>query len=249
MAELKIPTETIELPSKGLVYPKENPLSSGKIEMRYMTAKHEDILTNVNYLKQGIVFDKLLQSLIVSKINFNDLIVGDKDAILVAARILGYGKDYRIKYTNPNTDEQEEVTVDLTEIKERQIDYSLLNNKNEFSYTLPNSGNQVTFKLPTHQDEKLIEDDIKANKKLNISSQVTSKLKRTILSVNGDTDPKAIRNFVDEYLLSSDSRALREYMKTVSPGPDMTFTFVGSDGYIEEGVEIPIGFSFFYPEL
>jgi hypothetical protein len=249
MAELKIPTETIELPSKGLVYPKENPLSEGKIEMRYMTAKHEDILTNANYMKQGIVFDKLLQSLIVSKINFNDLIIGDKDAILVAARILGYGKDYQIKYENPSTGEEEDYNIDLTEIKERAVDYSLFDNKNEFSFTLPSSGDEITFKLITHADEKRIEEDIKANKKLNISSNITSKLKASILSVNGDTSQKTIRMFVDEYMLSTDSRALRDYMKKVSPGPDMTFTFVGSDGYIEEGVEIPIGFSFFYPAL
>jgi hypothetical protein len=249
MAELKIPTETIELPSKGLVYPKDNPLSEGKIEMRYMTAKHEDILTNANYMKQGIIFDKLLQSLIVSKVNYNDIIIGDKDAILVAARILGYGKDYRIKYMNQNTQEEEDYTVDLTAIKDKEIDFSQLKNKNEFTYVLPNSGNEVTFKLLTHSDEKKIEEDVKANKKLNISSQITSKLKHSIVAVNGDKDPKSIRSFVDEYLLASDARALRDYMKEVSPGLDMTFTFVGSDGYVEEGVEIPIGFSFFYPSL
>lgn len=249
MAELKIPTEIIELPSKGLVYPKDNPLSSGKIEMRYMTARHEDILTNSNYMKQGIVFDKLLQSLIVSKINYNDLIIGDKDAILIAARILGYGKDYKITYTNPSTGEEEPVTIDLTEIKEKNVDYSLFNNTNEFKYTLPSSGDEITFKLITHADEKKIDDDIKANMKLNISSNITSKLKHSILAVNGDASQKTIRTFVDEYMLSTDSRALREYTREITPGLDMRFTFVGSDGYIEEGVEIPIGFSFFYPAL
>jgi hypothetical protein len=94
MTELNFPTEIIELPSKGLVYPKGNPLSSGKVEMKYMTAKEEDILTNQSYIQEGTVLDKLLQSLIISKINYNDLIVGDKNALLVASRILGYGKDY-----------------------------------------------------------------------------------------------------------------------------------------------------------
>jgi len=249
MAELKIPTETIELPSKGLVYPKDNPLSEGKIEMRYMTAKHEDILTNTNYMKQGILFDRLLQSLIVTKVNYNDIIVADKDAILIAARILGYGKDYKIKYFNPNTEEQEDFNIDLTAIKDKEVDYSIFKNKNEFTYTLPNSGNEVTFKLLTHEDEKRIDDEIKTNKKLNISSQITSKLKHSILAVNGDREAKAIRSFVDEYLLASDARALRDYIKDITPGLDMTFTFIGSDGYIEEGVEIPIGVNFFYPAL
>jgi general stress protein 26 len=249
MAELKIPTETIELPSKGLVYPKDNPLSEGKIEMRYMTAKHEDILTNSNYMKQGVVFDKLLQSLIVTKINYNDLILGDKDAILVAARILGYGKDYRITYKNQNTGEDEDYTIDLSEIREKELDEDLFTGKNEFTYTLPTSGDEITFRLTTHGDEKKIEDDINANKKINISSNITSKLKQNIVAVNGNSETKTIRTFVDEYMLSADSRALREYMKKITPGLNMTFTFVGSDGYTEEGVEIPIGFSFFYPSF
>ena len=86
--KFKFPTEIVELPSKGLLYPKDNPLSSGKIEMKYMTAKEEDILTNQNYIRQGIVLDKLMQALIVSKCNYDDLIVGDKNAIMVASRIL-----------------------------------------------------------------------------------------------------------------------------------------------------------------
>ena len=106
----EFPTEIIELPSKGIVYPESNPLSSGKIEMKYMTAFHEDILTNQNYIKQNIVLDKLLQSLIVSKINYNDLLLGDKNALLVAARILGYGKDYTFKYIN------QEFIIDLSKL-------------------------------------------------------------------------------------------------------------------------------------
>ena len=99
MAEFKFPTEVIDLPSKGIVYSKENPLSSGKVEMKYMTAKEEDILTNQSYIQKGVVLDKLLKSLIVDKkINIDDLIVGDKNALLVGSRILGYGKDYDVTY-------------------------------------------------------------------------------------------------------------------------------------------------------
>ena len=93
-----LPTEKVELPSKGLLYSEDNPLSSGKIEMKYMTAKEEDILTNQNYIKQGTVLDKLLQSLIVSKINYDDLIIGDKNALFIAARSLVYGGNYTFEY-------------------------------------------------------------------------------------------------------------------------------------------------------
>ena len=115
MSELKFPTEQVELPSKGLVYPKDNPLSSGTVEMRYMTAKEEDILTNQNYIKDGTVIDRLLKALIVTKINYDDLVVGDKNAIMIAARILGYGKDYTFKHND------EEITVDLSELDQRFI--------------------------------------------------------------------------------------------------------------------------------
>ena len=149
MAELKIPTETVSLPSKGLLYPKESPLSSGKIEMKYMTAKEEDILTNANFLRQGTVIDKLLQALIITPINYDELLIGDKNAILIAARVLGYGKDYTFTYNN------REVTVDLSQLNEKQLNESLFTaGVNEVSFSLPKSGNVVTFKLLTHGDEK-----------------------------------------------------------------------------------------------
>ena len=97
-SKFKFPTEIVELPSKGLIYPKDNPLSSGKVEMKYMTAKEEDILTNQNYITKGIVLDKLIESLLVTKVNYNDLINGDKNALLIASRVLGYGKDYEFRY-------------------------------------------------------------------------------------------------------------------------------------------------------
>jgi hypothetical protein len=93
MAEFKFPTEEVELPSKGLLYPENNPLRSGKVEIKYMTAKEEDILSNASFIQKGIVLDKLLESVIVSKININDLVIGDKNAVLIATRILGYGKN------------------------------------------------------------------------------------------------------------------------------------------------------------
>jgi hypothetical protein len=96
--KFKFPTEMVDLPSKGLIYPEDSPLAEGKIEMKYMTAREEDILTNQAYIKQGTVLDKLLQSLIITKINYDDLILGDKNALFIAARVLGYGKDYTFEY-------------------------------------------------------------------------------------------------------------------------------------------------------
>ena len=234
------PTEIVELPSKGLIYPKDNPLSSGKIEMKYMTAKEEDILTNQSYIQDGTVLDKILQSLIISKINYNDLIVGDKNALLVASRILGYGSEYTFNYRG------KEYTIDLSTLDNKSFDESLITpGENEFNYTLPSSGTKLTFKILTSADDKKIDAEIKGIKKVNknASPELTTRLKYLITSVNGDRETKTIRDFVDNYLLARDSRALREYIKQIQP--DINLNFTDDSG---EEVAIPINLSFFWPD-
>lgn len=247
MTEFKLPTEVVELPSKGLIYPKDNPLSSGKIEMKYMTAKEEDILTNQNYIKQGTVLDKLLESLIVSEINYNDLITGDKNALLVAARILGYGKDYSFKYID-NNGLDAEGNVDLSELEDKYLDPSHLSNEgiNEFSFTLPHSGNEITFKLLSHGDEKAIDKEVAGLKKVSggIAPESTTRLKYLITSIGGDREKKTIREFVDKYMLARDSRALREEYRRIAPDIELTFYPEGA----EEGIPIPITLTFFWPD-
>jgi len=242
MAEFELPTEIVELPSKGLLYPKDNPLSSGQIEMKYMTAKEEDILTNQSYIQNGTVIDKLLQSLIVSKINYNDLLIGDKNAVLIASRILGYGKDYTFTY-NDN-----EETIDLTTLEDKELDESLYTKGvNEFSFTLPHTERIITFKLLTHGDEMKIQKEIKGLQKINKndSSAATTRLKYLILSVDGSEDKKDIREFVDKYLLARDARALREYIAKIQPDVDLTF-FPDGGG---DPIDVPIGLNFFWPDL
>ena len=143
-SKFKFPTEIVELPSKGLLYPKDHPLSSGTVEMKYMTAKEEDILTNMSYIKQGVVIDKLLKSLLVTQFPYDDLLIGDKNAIMVAARVLGYGKDYPFTYNG------EEIVVDLAELPINELDENLVNNGvNEFEFELPYSKNKVTLGIVT----------------------------------------------------------------------------------------------------
>ena len=242
--KFNLPTETVELPSKGLLYPKESPLSEGKVEMKYMTAKEEDILSNINYIKQGTVLDRLLESLIVTPIKYGDLLSGDKNAIMIAARILSYGKDYEVEYKG------EKVNVDLSSFQHKEIneaDYA--KGQNNFSFTLPTTGNLVTFKILTHDDEKAIEQEVKGLQKIHKDNLagVTTRLKRMITSVNGNTDMKDIREFVDKYLLAKDARALREEYSRVSPDVEMKFKFSDEEGN-EEDVDLPIGLDFFWPD-
>ncbi len=241
MAEFKFPTEEVELPSKGLVYPEDNPLSSGKVEIKYMTAKEEDILSNQAYISKGIVLDKLLESVMVSKIDINDLIVGDKNAVLIATRILGYGKKYSFSWGGKEYD------VDLTELENRPFDDSLITKGvNEFSYTLPHSENILTWKVLNGKDEKKISREIAGLKKINKDNapELTTRLKYIITSVDGETETKKIREFVDGYLLARDSRAFREYMRLNQP--DVDLTYIVDSG---EEVTVPIGLNFFWPDL
>ena len=161
MAENKFPTEVVSLPSKGLLYPKESPLSSGEIEIKYMTAREEDILTSANLIKKGIVIDKLLESLIVNKqIKVDELLVGDKNAVLIASRILAYGKDYTVTYMG------KEVKVDLTKLKDKKMDKKSISNGNFFEMELPATKRNIGFKLLTAGDEKEIDKEVKGLEKL-----------------------------------------------------------------------------------
>jgi hypothetical protein len=248
--KLKFPTEQIELPSKGLIYPSDSPLSSGTIEMKYMTAKEEDILTNVNYINQNIVIDKLLQSLIISDVKYNELLVGDANSLLVAARILGYGKDYEFEYTDPDTGNKKDIVVDLTTLNPKPIDESIfVKGKNEFEFVLPSSKIPVTFKLLTQGDQKAIEKEMAGLKRVNpkASSEVTTRLKYMIVALNGDRSPATIREFVDNMLVR-DSQALRNYYNKISPDLELKFNYVKDNGDVVEGVNIPLNVSFLLPD-
>ena len=244
MADFKFPTEVVELPSKGHFYTEGHPLSKGKVEIKYMTAREEDILTSQNLIKQGTVIDVLLQSLIVDKtIKIDDMLVGDKNAIMVSARILGYGKEYQFTYDG------EEQTADLSKLDSKKIDFSkFAKGMNEFSFDLPNSKRTVTFKLLSGKDEKNIEAEIKAKQRISKerSSELTTRLKHLILSVDGKSEKSYINNFVDNEFLSVDSLAFRQYLTSITPDVDMTTTVVDSAGK-ETEVTIPVTVRFFWP--
>ncbi len=243
-SKLKFPTEMVELPSNGIVYPKENPLSSGKVEMKYMTAKEEDILTNQSYIQKGTVLDKLLEKLIVSECNYKDLIVGDKNALLIAARILGYGNDYEFTYRN------EKIKVDLSTLENREFDKSQFEQgQNEFPFTCPKSETTLTFKLLNHGDEMKIDSELKGLKKINknASPELSTRLKHMIVSVDGSDDKKDIRDFVDNYFLAQDSRAFRNHIKDFQPDVNLKIPVDTVEGG-EEDITIPIGLTFFWPD-
>ncbi len=247
-----VPTEIIQLPSKGYFYPEGHPLANGTIEMKYMTAKEEDILSSQSLIKQGVVIDKLLQSLIVTKVKYEDILTMDKNAIFLAARVLAYGKDYEVEITCPNCGVKSVHAVDLQTFDTKAIDWSRFQKgQTTHKFVLPAGKQELTLKFLTHGDEKLIEEQLKGAKKLSkitgVDPELTTRLKHLIVAVDGDDNKINIAKFVDN-MLSRDSLALRSYLKSCTPDIDTTFTFTcPSCGHEQENMNLPIGINFFWP--
>ena len=246
MAEHKFPTEVIDLPSLGKVYSKDSPLSDGKVELKYMTTKEEDILMSENLIKKGVVIDKVLDSLIVTNgISSDDLILGDKNAVLIAARILAYGPEYTCQVSNPkNVDENITHTFDLTKCPFKEplenVDYT----DNSFEYTTPIGKTKIKFKLLTGKEEKLIDKDLKQSSKFGYESTVSTRLRYTITEVDGDNSQETI-NIFTQNMLARDSVALRKYIQEISPDIELTQEIeIGGDTV---SAAIPLTVEFFWP--
>lgn len=251
--KLKYPSEVIGLPSDGHFYSADNPLSSGTVDIKYMTAKEEDILTSQNLIKKGVVLEKLLESLIVTPgADIDELLIGDKNALFVASRRLAYGDSYGpLEITCPKCSKESKCTIDLATIKNKEFDLSKHEKGvNSFEFVLPTSKKVVRFKLLTHKDEQSIEQEITSLGKISkngTSAEITTRLKKMILSVDSNTDRQIINKYVETEMLSRDSLALRNYVKDMTPDIDMNFNFVCDNCSHEERMGIPLSVSFFWP--
>lgn len=253
MANYDFPTEVIELPSQGKLYPEGHPLSKGTVELKYMTAKEEDILASQNLIRKGVVLDKLFESVVVEEgLDIGDIFVGDKNAILLATRILGYGADYEVEVTDPFTLEQQKVNIDLSKVQTKDVNLDNLNSENKYEFELPTGKKKIIFKLLTHKDELEINKDIQAMQRLSGKSEapsqdVSTRLRYMIQEVDGNTDRGFINNFVKNNLLARDSRALRNYVREISPDLNLSFEFTSDITGETEALDIPFGAGFFYP--
>ena len=246
----KFPTEIVDLPSKGLLYPEGHPLSGGTVELKYMTAREEDILSSANLIRKGVVIDELLKSLVVSDVNFNDILVGDKNAIMVNARIFGYGKQYKSDVTCPKCGAVEkDCEFDLTSIGYKEIDDKVYNRKNEFEYELPNSQRKIVFKMLNQGDEVAITKDIEAVSKHvnNVTPEITTRLRYQIISVDGNKDKSFINNFIQNEFFAVDSRAYREHYASIQPDVDLDFMHSCPSCGEQSIADVPISVNFFWP--
>jgi hypothetical protein len=247
MTEQKFPSEVIDLPSEGKLYPEGHPCKNGKIEIKYMTAKEEDILTSQNLIKKGVVIDRLIDSLILTNgVKCDDLLMGDKNAVMVAARVLAYGPEYTCEVTNPKTGEVINHTFNLADCPFKKLPDETVENK--FEVNLPISKKKITFKLLTGKEENAVEDEIKASAKIgtDVKPELTTRLRHTITSVDGDESVSTINNFV-QILLARDSMYLRNEIRKITPDIELEQEIeLGGESVT---VDIPMTVGFFWPEI
>jgi hypothetical protein len=250
MSDYKFPTEVVDLPSKGWFYPPDHPLASGQVDIFHMAAKHEDILTSANLIMKGVVIDKLLEALIATQVKYQDLLIGDKYGIMVAARILGYGKDYEATVECPQCNTSEDYPINLTELKDKEITFlPEQKGKNEFTFVLPITKKTLTFKLLTQGDDQLIRKELDNMKKLKgeTSYEITTRMRSSILSVDGDRDRMMIGEFVNNMPVK-DAKAFRDHARKIMPDVDLSFDFECKKCGHEDRLEVPIDYKFFWPD-
>jgi len=248
-SDKNFPTEVFTLPSKGYFYSSDNSLSKGSVELKYPTAREEDILTSKNLINKGIVIDKFLQTIIKDNVEYNTLLLGDKNGIMFAARILAYGSEYETEVKCPSCGEiHKNYSISLDGLLAKEIPFDeFTEGQNEFDFTLPDSIVDIKFKLLTHADEKKIEVELKAlKKKMHVESEMSTRLKHSIISINGDDTRVVINNFVGT-MRSIDSLALRKEIQRIAPDVESTFFFTCEECGFEDMVDIPLGIGFLWP--
>lgn len=252
-----VPTEHVDLPSRGRYYPESHPLHNQEtVEIKFMTAREEDILTSPSLVKKGLAIDRLLKSIIVEKnIDPDSLLVGDRNAILIASRVTGYGPDYPIKATCPSCTATTDWTVDLEGLDtidggiENAQGYDVTENENgTFDVILPKTNVTVTVKLMKGKDEKALGVKLQKRKKHKLhEANLTEQLNMMITSVNGSENMSDIRNFIN-VIPAFDSRYLRNTYANVVPNVEMKQHFECEECSYEGQLEVPLTAEFFWPK-
>ena len=252
------PTEFVNLPSQGKFYPPEHPLhNKDVVEIKYMTAKHEDILTSQTLLRKGVAIDRLIENLIIDKsIKLDSLLLGDKNAITIAARKTGYGSEYNTGMTCPSCGNKQDHSFDLDELghnfpSEEELDeFGIeLTEAGTFLITLPQTKVVLETRLLTDSDEKMLEKTSKMRKKHNLGRgeiTLTDRLKSVIVSANDETKRSMIEQFVDN-MPALDAKFFRTAYAALTPNVDMKQEYRCEACGHEEEVDVPLSADFFWP--
>jgi hypothetical protein len=254
---IPVPTELVPLPSKGRYYPEDHPLHNTEtLELRYMTARDEDTLTSPSLLRKGLAVDRMLKNLIVDPaVETSTLLIGDKNALILAARISGYGDNYTYTMRCPQCTTRSKQTTDLQIVFNQSLDQEVVtpaevtdHNNGTFSTTLPKSGWEITFRLTTGADEKRLAQLTEAKKKKNLpETTLTDTIKLILNSVNGNNDRLTISRYVDS-MPAADSRHFRTLYQDITPDLNMDVPFECPTCFCDEEVSLPLTAEFFWPQ-
>lgn len=245
--QLQAPFDVIPLPSKGLLYPGQQ----GNVKVEYMTAMDENILTSPNLIKSGKVLDVLLDRKVKeSPVPFDQLLVGDRNAIMIWLRATGYGEMYPVKLSDPTSGVEFETEIDLTTLKTKELPEGVEpDERGEFSFVLPKSKKKIKFKLLSVGDEKSIvarSEKYEKATKSQISNTLTYRLQSQIKEIDGNRDINFIQQFVN-IMPAYDSLKFREYSDSIEPGIDMSVEVEGPTGPFQ--ATITLGLNFFWPNV
>ena len=248
----EVPIESVPLPSNGTVYPVESPLHRKEtVDIRAMTAREEDILTSRALIKKGTVITELIKSCLTDKrIQVQDILAGDRNAIMVALRITGYGAEYKVDADCPKCNVRSKQDFNLADmpIKRLEIDPVVIG-QNVFEFKLPVTKKAVHFKFLTGRDEEEINTISERAKKQGAiaDSAVTTRLQYSIVSVDGKTDRSSVNGFIRN-MPARDSMTLRKHIEANEPGIEMKGEFDCSSCGEQSEVRVPLGASFFWPD-
>lgn len=248
---LDVPHELVPLPSLGKTYPVESQLHGAElVEIRAMTAREEDILTSRALIKKGTVISELIKSCLVDRtINPLDLLSGDRNALMVAIRVTGYGPSYDVEMECNECNVKSPRSFDLAQLPIKRMEIEpVVPATNLFEFKLPYSGKTVRFKFMTGRDEEDMVATGEKQKKLGLGAEstVTTSLLYSVVSVDGVEDRAKIANFV-KMIPARDSLALRNYIRDNEPGITMRQeTTCEACGHSEE-VAMPLGVTFLWP--
>ena len=253
--EFAVPTHFVDLPSEGRLYPSDSPLHKVEsVEMRYMTAKDEDILTNKSLIKNGTVLDRLLQGLLVDKaIKPEDFLVGDKSALIIQARINGYGSEYEAKVACPSCGTIDNFEFDLEQAYDKKsLDFDNLSaaktDSNTFITTVLLSNAEVEIRLLTGKDEKIIANTNRMRTKNKMPElTLTEQMLYYIVSVNGNSDRSYLSAFIDT-MPALDAKHLRTVYKEINPAVELVQQFECNACGYEQALEVPFTSEFFWPK-
>lgn len=252
-----IPTEFVSLPSKGLFYPEGHPLHKVEsVEIKYMTAQEEDMLTSESLIKKGVAIDRVLKSVLVDKsIPLGDLLVADKNALVAGTRITGYGPEYETTVTCPSckAEVEHEFNLDISDYEDsdplaplRELGLQLTDNKT-IVIELPLSKRMVECRLLTGRDqEKIGVVKVRKTKGATIETNTTDMLKRLVVAVDGDEDRFAVTAFV-KTMPARDSKYLRSVVDKISPVHRFESEFQCESCGMTADVEVPLSIRFFWP--